>query len=54
MDNDMLIDQLAKRIELNNNCLREFKGLVQDGEYLKQKLDEKLKQQELNRILQIE
>ena len=46
-DNDMLIDQLAKRIELNNNYLQQFKGLVKDGEYFKQKMDEKLKEEEI-------
>ena len=40
---DKLIDQLAKRIELNNNYLHAFKEMVRDGEYLKQKLEDKLK-----------
>ena len=44
----MLIDQLAKRIELNNNYLQQFKGLVKDGEYFKQKMDEKLKEEEIS------
>ena len=51
---DLLIDQLAKRIELNNNYLHVFKEMVKDGEYLKQKLDDKLKQQDLEEKLKQE